>query len=203
MKVKLEKNGKLVTLTVESEDHMSIRCIPAKEDTPENRAKGLHVGWISDGRIAVRLDRVDQIKWGSYPKSEPHRYKDAVRFSVTGEIPEDSLIRADGSKIFETNDLVDVERTALVYQKHDVNIRLCIKKEDGKALGIKGVQEKYDPLLLMGEVLKQERDANYDPVYVYDDVEDGPIAVVMPVTIYDDCTAYLAKTARDILAVIA
>ena len=201
MKVKLAKGGTKVILSIEKEDCINLKCIPAKDDTLENRTKGLHANWITDSKIAVRTDYIDNIKWGSYASDEPHGYKDAVRFLVTGELSENSTIRADGTKMLETNDVVSIERTDLIYEKHNISIRLCVKKDDDKVLGVVGVQTKYDPLLLMGDEAKQKRDTIYDPIYVYTYGEDGPVAVVMPVTINDDCLQSIATIARDIIAI--
>jgi len=201
MKVKLAKGGTKVILSIEKEDCINLKCIPAKEDTLENRIRGLHASWITDSKIAVRTDYIDNIKWGSYASDEPSGYKDAVRFLVTGELPENSTIRADGAKMLDINDVVSIERTDLIYEIHNISIRLCVKKEDGKTLGIVGVQTKYDPLLLMGYEVKQKRDTIYDPIYVYTYGEDGPIAVVMPVTISDDCLQSITTIARDIITI--
>ena len=201
MKVKLAKGGAKVILSIEKEDYANLKCIPAKEDTLENRIKGLHANWITDSKIAVRTDYVDNIKWGSYASDEPHGYKDAVRFLVTGELPENSAIKADGTKMLEVNNVVSIERTDLIYEKHNINIRLCVKKDDDKVLGIVGVQTKYDPLLLMGDETKQKRDTICDPIYVYTYGEDGPVAVVMPVTIHGNCLQSIITIARDIIAI--
>jgi len=201
MKVKLAKGGAKVILSIEKEDYANLKCIPAKEDTLENRIKGLHANWITDSKIAVRTDYIDNIKWGNYASDEPHGYKDAVRFLVTGELPEGSAIRADGTKMLEVNDVVSIERTDLIHEKHNISIRLCVKKDDDKVLGIVGVRTKYDPLLLMGYEIKQKRDTIYNPIYVYTYGEDGPVAVVMPVIISDDCLQSIATIARDIITI--
>lgn len=201
MKVKLVKGGTKVILSIEKEDCINLKCIPAKDDTLENRAKGLHTNWITDSKIAVRTDYVDHVNWGSYTSDEPHRYKDVVRFLVTGELPDNSAIKADGTKMLEVNNVVSIERSDLIYEKHNINIRLCVKKDDDKVLGIVGVQTKYDPLLLMGDETKQKRDTICDPIYVYTYGEDGPVAVVMPVTINDDCLQSITTIARDIITI--
>lgn len=200
MKIKRVKGTDAgVELAIERDD--AVRVFIAQDETDETRAKGSHRGWISDGRIAVRMDYVWQIKWGNLKKDNPGAYRQAIEFEATGDIADHQTIVV-GDKFLEADDLVDLEITHMTYrQMDDINLRVCIQKVGGEVIGLRTVAMKYDPLITLGTRVMTDRD-DRDRIFVYHDETDGPIAVVMPVTIGDYERSYLEKEASEILHAI-
>jgi hypothetical protein len=197
MKIKRVKGTAAgVELAIERDD--AVRVFIAQDETDETRAKGTHRGWISDGRVAVRMDCVRQIRWGNLKKDNPGVYRQAIEFEATGDIADIQTIVVD-DKFLEADDLVDLEITHMTYrQMDDINLRVCIQKVGGEVIGLRTVAMKYDLLLTLGERVKMDRGGS-GRIFVYSDETDGPVAVVMPVTIGDYERSYLEKEASEIL----
>jgi hypothetical protein len=197
MKIKRVKGtAAVVELAIERDD--AVRVFIAQDETDETRAKGTHRGWISDGRVAVRMDCVRQIRWGNLKKDNPGVYRQAIEFEATGDIADIQTIVVD-DKFLEADDLVDLEITHMTYrQMDDINLRVCIQKVGGEVIGLRTVAMKYDLLLTLGERVKMDRGGS-GRIFVYSDETDGPVAVVMPVTIGDYERSYLEKEASEIL----
>lgn len=197
MKIKRVKGTAAgVELSIERDD--AVRVFIAREETDETRAKGTHRGWISDGRVAVRMDCVRQIRWGNLKKDNPGVYRQAIEFEATGDIADiQTIVVSD--KFLDADDLIDLEVTHMTYwQGDDVNLRVCIQKVGDEVVGIRTVAMKYDPLITLGKRVMMDRGGS-ERIFVYSDEMDGPVAVVMPVTIGDYERSYLEKEAAEIL----
>ncbi len=199
------KNGRYHGVDIAIENTDEIRIFIGREDTEENRKLGAHKGWLSDGKIAIRRDVISSIKWGDYMRHEPERYREGIEFEATGKITEKHPDRPlatliHGTGWLEHGELAELEITQLIYRIVTTDIRICILRDSYEnPLWVRTVDDKYSPVLKIGNRCMMERDSKGGKIFVYDEDYEGPIALVMPLVISDVELHDIEDVARSII----